>query len=540
MKLEIFFYVFTTIFLYTFSQKVNLSKTYKAAVVEYHTEDIDEIISDDEKILIRTKNHIDLLQSIDEDLEIILFPEKSLYSHENLANISSKIPKKMENICNSSDIQFKEYLKLFSCAASKYNTSIAINVIEKKQCSPEDMINSCFEQVYYNTVVVFDNKGYLAGRYRKWNLFGEYQLTKPNIMDLTVITTKNNIKFGIFNCFDIMFDMPALNLTRDLDIKNILFPNNWISELPYLTALQVQQMWAQENNVVLLSSGQNNPKTGASGTGIYIGNQGPLDFVFIGGAGGSSVIVKTVPNLLENKDIINSTVNQVYDTDTLAEGLDDFFLLRDLSMDDHTAILMPEHERLIEETVCNGDKDRICCHFNISISTLSIIQRKHRYKYHMVAFNGVRSFSGLRNAGIESCGIVACLNESLSSCALRFPNYSEIYWPIVFDFISIEANFSIGGKRIQYPSSLLTSLRPISPKYTTWETEKLPKYLRRKYTLNQAENRLLTFGIFGRDFNRDGDLIIPNAICKSTVASYATILITIICNILFNYIKFYC
>lgn len=36
-------------------------------------------------------------------------------------------------------------------------------------------------------------------------------------------------------------------------------------------ALQVQQMWAEENNVTLLSSGANNPQAGSGGTGIYVG-----------------------------------------------------------------------------------------------------------------------------------------------------------------------------------------------------------------------------------------------------------------------------
>lgn len=38
-----------------------------------------------------------------------------------------------------------------------------------------------------------------------------------------------------------------------------------------LLALQVQNMWAYENNVVLLSSGASNPKVGSGGTGIFIG-----------------------------------------------------------------------------------------------------------------------------------------------------------------------------------------------------------------------------------------------------------------------------
>lgn len=60
-------------------------------------------------------------------------------------------------------------------------------------------------------------------------------MSVPEKPDVTVIQTKNNISFGVITCFDINFNIPAINLTKDLNIKNIIFPNNWISELPYLT-----------------------------------------------------------------------------------------------------------------------------------------------------------------------------------------------------------------------------------------------------------------------------------------------------------------
>lgn len=38
-------------------------------------------------------------------------------------------------------------------------------------------------------------------------------------------------------------------------------------------ALQVQQMWAQENNVTILGSGANNPREGSGGSGIFVGKR---------------------------------------------------------------------------------------------------------------------------------------------------------------------------------------------------------------------------------------------------------------------------
>ncbi|XP_050513254.1 vanin-like protein 3 isoform X2 [Diabrotica virgifera virgifera] len=437
---------------------------YTAAIVEYHPDSLNHSWSVDERVMWRAKNHIRILDNITEDLEIILFPEKSLYYMEDVSLSSTVIPKISETICNSSESRVKEYLKLFSCAAIRKNTSIAINVIEQDNCTSN---GACESPIYYNTVVIFDNNGRLSGRYRKWNLFGEYQLSKPKEMDITTIRTKHNVTFGIFNCFDIIFNQPSLNLTRDLKLKNILFPNHWISELPYLT-----------------------------------GEKGPVETILIGENGGTKFLVKTVPNL-KTEDNFELDIVEDKDIDDLAIKLDHFFLLRDLSMDDHTSILMKEDQSNIIEQVCNGEDVKICCNFNITIVVNETAKIRNYYRYHMAAFNGIRSFSGIRNASIEACGLVACLNESLSSCARRFPNYTEISWPITFKSIVVEANFTLDESRIQYPNSLLSNLKPILPQYTSWEKRESKESIIRRHSLHKNESRLLSFGVFGRDFNRD-------------------------------------
>lgn len=71
-------------------------------------------------------------------------------------------------------------------------------------------------------------------RYRKYNLFGEAGLTQPFQLEVVKFTIRNNVTFGIFTCFDILFYEPALTLVRN-GVRNILFPTMWFSELPYLT-----------------------------------------------------------------------------------------------------------------------------------------------------------------------------------------------------------------------------------------------------------------------------------------------------------------
>lgn len=65
--------------------------------------------------------------------------------------------------------------------------------------------------------------------------------------------------------------------------------------------------------------------------------------------------------------------------------------------------------------------------------------------------------------------------------------------------------------RQQYPSSLLSNIRPILPTATTWTTLSFDDVLERSYTLTKPQNRLLSFAIYGRDFARDSDPLTENS-----------------------------
>lgn len=93
----------------------------------------------------------------------------------------------------------------------------------------------------------------------------------------------------------------------------------------------------------------------------------------------------------------------------------------------------------------------------------------------------------------------------------RFSDYDTISWPIVFESIHIKGNFTNVKTRQQYPSSLLSNIRPILPTATKWTTLSFDDVLERSYTLTKPQNRLLSFAIYGRDFARDSDPLIENS-----------------------------
>lgn len=51
----------------------------------------------------------------------------------------------------------------------------------------------------------------------------------------------------------------------------------------------------------------------------------------------------------------------------------------------------------------------------LSDFSLSELGKKY-YQYHLVAYSGVRTFSGMYYGGVETCGVVACQGETLESC----------------------------------------------------------------------------------------------------------------------------
>lgn len=94
---------------------------------------------------------------------------------------------------------------------------------------------------------------------------------------------------------------------------------------------------------------------------------------------------------------------------------------------EHNSVVLNTTKERVETTVCHGENNNVlCCDFNISLFLNAAEESLHVYTYHLVAFNGVRTFSGLYYGGVETCGIVACLNQSVVSCGQRQPalNYS--------------------------------------------------------------------------------------------------------------------
>lgn len=232
--------------------------------------------------------YLEIMGSAPAELDIIVFPEMTLNGMETA--VETPEPDQKISPCDNADFAADDLLKKLSCSAQTYKRYLVVNIVTKMQCPDADMTaagdtRNCSDRSdgmsYYNTNLVFDRKGSVISRYHKFNLFGE-TVDKPLQPAMVTFETDFGVKFGHFVCFDLMFREPALELIRKAKITDIVFTSMWFSEMPFLTAAQVQQNWAYSNNVNLLAAGANNPSVGSTGTGIYAARKGSLVSVMEG------------------------------------------------------------------------------------------------------------------------------------------------------------------------------------------------------------------------------------------------------------------
>lgn len=90
-------------------------------------------------------------------------------------------------------------------------------------------------------------------RYRKTNLFTEPNFNVTAVPEVVSFDTDFGVKFGTFICFDILFREPALQLTRVLQVTDIVYPTAWFSEAPFLTGKRnVESFFYEDFKICIL------------------------------------------------------------------------------------------------------------------------------------------------------------------------------------------------------------------------------------------------------------------------------------------------
>ncbi|XP_037030768.1 vanin-like protein 1 [Bradysia coprophila] len=476
------------------------SPSYDAGVVEFNYGNNRNV----EPIALLESNlnqYLEIMTDAPANLDIIVFPEMTL----NQLETAVEIPEVEQRVspCDSDTFPTENVLKQISCAAKTFKRYVVVNMVTRAKCPDADMIaqmdpRKCADREdgfsYYNTNVVFDRSGTVISRYRKFNLFGE-RVDKPFKPSLAYFDTDFGVRFGHFICFDLQFRSPALELVREHNITDIVFSSMWYSELPFLTAVQLQKYWAYSTNVNLLAAGSNNPLVASTGSGIYAGRKGSLISV-MEGANTSKLYTATVPKrglgdyIEVNERIVRYSKNEMASLDLWRDQLEPYsisFLEDNVQMDANSTHSL---ER------CNGD---LCCTFLYSIETITAFVPHYRYAF--AVYHGKRTFSGLADGGIVVCAVIACQSDDVATCGTRNETLEFAHH---FHKLEIFGTFPSGDQYNYMPNTLDSSIMPLGVNEMFFEQTVGSAETNIKISFhNSSRQDLYTFGIYGRDFSLD-------------------------------------
>ncbi|XP_052738828.1 vanin-like protein 1 [Bicyclus anynana] len=470
-------------------------RNYVGAVVEY---------LENTNSSINLQNYVQLIQDAAvQSADIIVFPELTLTLPNYVEVPVNGLLKDYPTPALHPEL-YNEFLVAISSAALENDIYVVINVEELLDCSNGAVDGeTCPEEKAYvfNTNVVFNRTGAVINRYRKINLFGETTRTPPFTPELGMFETDFGVTFGHCTCFDLLFQVPAIQLVQKYNITDIVSPIRWYSEMPFLSAASVQQAYASVMDVNLLAAGANDVDKGRSGSGIYSGRNGALLSVMTG-IPTTQLLVARIPKIPGR--VIGAIQGPIYNDPTDQDGLHH---TTDLSIPFHkTRLLRPDTE--YEFTLFDRD---VVCNFNLKFTNRNGTKN---YRYRAAAFSGVRTYNGFASGGSRLCAIYACTNNTIESCGQRFPEYSPNS-TVIFENLEITAFVPIpqtdnnlsAKKAVYFPVSLDTSLMPVRPNdYVFFEEvrEILDSYTVYMFSLRKLNTELYTFGMWGREYTTDG------------------------------------
>lgn len=465
---------------------------YTAGVVEFATLTRGDSESPQDFIWRNAHRYVDIIgKAAEHNVDILVFPEAGLTTIYNVNHRSEHLPYLIQlpenNIAPCDLPDSNEVLKMLSCSVRTARLYAVINLSELCPCSDDQPGCPSDKQFFYNTNVVFDRNGKLIARYRKYNLFNEPEYNITAEPELTVFETDFGARFGTFICFDILFHEPALRLITEMNVTDIVFSTAWFSEIPLLTADQVQAAWAYSNNVNLLASGLNNPKYKNAGSGIYASRKG--------------VLVAVMPEILTTQLLIahvplrdNLSVDTIskgsvitFDSNSSEKGLD--FYHDDLKQTT-TKVLSSTSQSDELYYVYN---DYMC---NITVTYNADNDSPNSVTYRLIAFSGERTYVGLRTVTIEICAVIACAGEDITSCGQRplFDQFSSV------TFQNIEISLKSKKYLSTFPVTLDQHILPLDTDYFVFDKSSVKQDSvveeSQSMSLKKAHNELISFGIF--------------------------------------------
>jgi len=464
-------------------------------------------------------------EAAEQGADIIVFPEIGLVSYVSGTSYATPLPNPddMVNPCNDTSSNVTEAIRTLSCEAQNQSMYVVVNVPEVAPC--DNSSSNC--SVYYNSNVAFDRNGTIVARYRKFNLFGETGFSTTPEAEISILHTDFGVKFGIFTCFDIMFEKPAVQLVKEWGVTDIVFPTAWFSELPFLTAVQAQTSWSYGWDVNFLAAGYNAPSVGSAGSGIYAGKAGPIKSI-MPTVPTTQLLVSNVTKKASPKS--NSNLKHLPNGDNIVEvfpfeksfsnsiaGKNSGILMKRDYLEPYETFFLDGGHFVGEKRLCHNE---LCCDFQLDMHS-----HGQGYVYRLAVFDGIRSFDYV-TGGVQVCAVIFCTDSSLSSCGYEFESPEQAAFNTVFNKISISGNFRLDNST-QLPTTLVKGYGVLSPESFQFAREEIQEKREVRIDMKTTGqiSELFTFGIYGRDFLKDGGPVTEsNGGVRSDAASLSLVL----------------
>lgn len=422
------------------------------------------------------------------DVDIMVFPE---YILQEFA--FTFVPSAEEKVIPCEQLDYDYHLTELSCYARTYQKYLVVNVNEKVVCKDGPKCKNGLTEFITN--VVFDRQGMVVSRYRKTHyFFTEYEkgiLPKPEVV---TFTTDFGVTFGHLICFDLLFYSPGQALA-DQGVTDIIYPNYWFQEFPFLTSLQLHQGWAQANNVNFLTAGASAPQTQTTGSGIFAGKWGALEHV-ISEYPDRKMLIAKVPK--KNSNFVPRTIltSPRYDPVELPPRKTSIGWKRDANVDLFTTEILDSTQAKVNKKICHQD---FCCQFDIDMEKIDRSGSYFQgYTYRLAAYEGSGTLHRVEKGEFGICAVMACTNKELSSCGTVFPNdVSNVANDFFFKGINIKGTYEKKEKMIVMPSTVNFAFEPLpadSYKYSKHVSENRVNF---EMTLTKVRSDILTFGLYG-------------------------------------------
>ncbi|XP_017064077.1 vanin-like protein 1 [Drosophila eugracilis] len=444
--------------------------------------------------------------------DIIVFPESTLNSAGSTTFVPNPVDKINPCLSDPNFTLYEEFLVTLSCAARNASKYIVINLTEKQKCEdvPEDTRPCASNGLnVFNTNVVFDREGVVVSRYRKVHLYGEAK-NNTYMPELSTFETDFGVTFGHFICFDILFYTPAHQLIEEQGITDFVYPAMWFSQLPFLTAVQIQQGWAYVNDVNLLASGASRPSIGNSGSGIYHGRSGTLVSVMSQDSGQRTIYVAQVPKYTRSKAIQKRKRRSTPEIkNRQVASTSSFYMKRDYLQNYESEILQVDQgtSGAINRTICQGS---FCCNFDLAWRSLEgTVENGSFYTYRLGTYDGWRNEQQVDANYIRNCGLFTCSGDSIDDCGKLLPTDGELQQSrVAFTRLEIAVTYPESREFLLIPDTLLDNLLPLEPNQFVWSQEKPTEdsYVHEvRFALKESQelSNLLTFAVYGNYYDNE-------------------------------------